>query len=347
LGYEPRLVQISQAGGWRVDLSFAPPPNPRHPDLPHVYVSPPPFGLTGFRLSTDTDASMTLDAEAGAGFNQAIVCALAEPGAGSIALSAGGETQQFSLAIETRRAVCRTTRFSAPQQHLQLTATGGPVSILSWATFDDDGGVALSNLGVSGTQLKDLAERDDTVLAVELDAYRPDLIILAFGTNEGYVPHADVAAYETLLREQIARLRRLSHGTPILVLGAPDAETLRPDLYGSGGVFPDCTPLSGDEVQDYAALVQAKSPRLARWYPPAGLAEIRAAQQRASDAENAAFWDWEARMGGPCSAHRMGLEEPKLVRGDHIHYTPEGGVKIAGLLYGDLIGADGALVGAR
>jgi len=346
-GYEPRLVQVSQAGGWRVDLSFAPPPNPRHPELPHLYVSPPPFGLTGFRLTTDTDASMTLDAEPGAGFNQATVCALAEPGAGKISLSAGGETQDFSLAAEARRTVCRTARFSSPQQHLQLAATGGPVSILSWATFDDDGGVALSNLGVSGTQLKDLAERDDTVIAAELDAYRPDLIILAFGTNEGYVPHADVAAYETLLREQIARLRRLSHGTPILVLGAPDAETLRPDLYGSGGVFPDCTPLSGDEVQDYAALVQAKSPRLARWYPPAGLAEIRAAQQRASDAENAAFWDWEARMGGPCSAHRMGLEEPKLVRGDHIHYTPEGGVKIAGLLYGDLIGADRTLVGAR
>ena len=83
------------------------------------------------------------------------------------------------------------------------------MSIVSWATFNDDGGVALSNLGVSGTQLKDLAERDDAVLAAEFDAYQPDLIVLAYGTNEGYVPHADVAAYEALLREQMARLRRL------------------------------------------------------------------------------------------------------------------------------------------
>jgi len=346
-GYEPRLVQVSQAGGWRVNLSFAPPPNPRHPELPHLYVSPPPFGLTGFRLSTDTDASITLDAEPGANFTQAIVCALTEPDAGAVSVSAGGESQRFSLAADARRTVCHTARFSSPQQHLQLSATGGPVSLLSWATFNDDGGVALSNLGVSGTQLRDLADRDDQVMAAELDAYHPDLIILAFGTNEGYVPHADVAGYETLLREQIARLRRLSHGAPILVLGAPDAETLRPDLYGTGGVFPDCAPLSSDDVQDYAALVQARSPRLAHWYPPAGLAEIRAAQQRAAEAEGAAFWNWEARMGGPCSAHRMGLQDPKLVRGDHIHYTPEGGVKIAGLLYGDLIGSDRTLVGAR
>ena len=345
VGFDPRLVQVSQGGGWRVNLSFAPPPNPRHPEQPHLYVSPPPFGLSGFRLTADTDSTMTLDAEAGGRFTHAVVCALAEPGAGAITVSAAGEARSFSLAAESRRAECHTTTFSGPQQHLQLSTTGGPVSILSWATFDD-GGVALSNLGVSGTQLKDLAGRDDGVMATELDTYRPDLIILAFGTNEGYAPHADVGAYEALLREQISRLRRLAHDAPILVLGAPDAETLRPDLYGSGGTF-DCAPLSDEQVQNYAGLVAARSPGLAHWYPPAGLAEIRAAQRRAAEAEGVAFWDWEAREGGPCSAHRMGLEEPKLVRGDHIHYTVEGGVKIAGLLYDDLMSADRSQGGAR
>jgi len=340
-GFDPRLVQVSQSSGWRVNLSFAPPPNPRHPEQPHLYVSPPPFGITGYRQTTDTDATMTLDAEAGAAFTRAVVCAMAEPGAGSLSISAGGEEQPFSLVADARRPVCHTARFAGPRQHLQLSTSGGPVSILSWATFGDQGGVVVSNLGVSGTQLKDLADRDDTAMAAEFEAYQPDLIILAYGTNEGYVPHADLAAYEALLREQISRLRRLSHDAPILVLGAPDADTLRPDLYGSGGTF-DCAPLSDEEVQNYATLVAARSPALAHWYPPAGLAEIRAAQQRASAAEGAAFWDWEARMGGPCSAHRMGLEDPKLVRGDHIHYTPEGGVKIAGLLYEDLMSADRA-----
>ena len=343
-GYDPRLVQASQSGGWRVNLSFAPPPNPRHPEQPHLYVSAPPFGLTGFRLTTDTDATMSLDAEAGAAFTTAVVCALKEPGAGAVSLIAGGETRQFSLSAQARASVCRSTHFASPQHHLDLAASGGPVSILSWATFGDDGGVALSNLGVSGTQLKDLAARDDAVLATEFDAYQPDLIILAYGTNEGYVPRADVAGYEGLLREQVARLRRLSHNAPILVLGAPDADTLRPDLYGSGGTF-DCAPLSADQALDYPALIAARSPGLAHWYPPAGLAEIRTAQRQASDIEGVAFWDWEAREGGPCSAHRMGLEDPKLVRGDHIHYTPEGGVKIAGLLYDDLMSADRALGG--
>lgn len=341
-GYDPRLVQVTQSPAWRVNLSFAPPPNPRHPEQPHLYTSPPPFGLTGFRLTTDSDAALTLDAESGARFTRAVVCALSGPGAGTLTLSAGGESEPFPLAADARQTVCHEAHFSAPQQHLDVSATGGSAALLSWATFAD-GGVALSNLGVSGTQLKDLAGRDDAVMAAEFAAYQPDLIILAYGTNEGYVPSVDTGAYETLLREQIERLKRLSHDAPILVLGAPDAETLRPDLYGSGGVFPDCAPLSDEEVQDFAMLVQTRSPRLARWFPPAGLAQVRAVQQRVAAETGVAFWDWEAREGGPCSAHRMGLEDPKLVRGDHIHYTVEGGVKIASLLYGDLMNADAAL----
>ena len=345
-GYDPRLVQVTQTSGWRVNLSFAPPPNPRHPEQPHLYTSPPPFGLTGFRLTTDSDAALTLDAESGARFTRAVVCALSGPGAGVVTLSAGGEAQPFPLASDQQEAACHEAHFSSPQQHLDVSATGGPVSLLSWAVFSD-GGVALPNLGVSGTQLKDFAARDDAVMAAELEAYRPDLIILAYGTNEGYVPNADTAAYEALLRGQIERLQRLSHNTPILVLGAPDANTIRPDLYGSGGVFPDCAPLSDEETQDYAMLVQTRSPRLARWFPPAGLVQIRAAQRRAASEAGVAFWDWQAREGGACSAHRMGLEDPKLVRGDHIHYTVEGGVKIAGLLYSDLMSADAAAGGAR
>jgi len=52
-------------------------------------------------------------------------------------------------------------------------------------------------------------------------------------------------------------------------------------------------------------------------------------------------------MGGPCAAHRMSLSDPKLVRGDHVHYTVEGGAKIAGLLFADLMAADRETVGER
>ena len=345
-GFDMRLVQVSTGGDWRTELSFAPPFNPAHPEQPRLYVAPGPFGLSGYRLTSTGAATLTLDAEASAGFTRAVVCALAAPGAGAVTLSAGAAHERFPLEAKTTQAICHSLHTDVAQHQLRLSTDGGPVSLLSWATFGD-GGVALSNLGVSGTQLRDFAARDDAVLSAEFEAYKPDLIILAYGTNEGYGSNVDSAAYETLLKDQLRRLRRLTHNAPVLVLGAPDADTLRPDLYGTGGTFPQCEPLSDDEQRTFAALIAQHSPRLARWYPPMGLEQIRAAQRRAALAEGAAFWDWGARMGGPCAAHRMSLADPKLVRGDHIHYTVEGGVKIASLLFADLMQADRDTLGAR
>jgi lysophospholipase L1-like esterase len=345
-GFAMRLVQLSQSGDWRTQLSFAPPPSPAHPDWPRLYTAPGPFGISGYRLTSTGAASLTLDAESNAGFNRAVVCALAAPGAGAVTLSAGAAHERFPLDAKATQAVCHSLHIDAPQHQLRLTTDGGPVSLLSWATFAD-GGVALSNLGVSGTQLRDFAARDDATMSTEFEAYRPDLIILAYGTNEGYGSSVDPTAYEALLKDQLRRLKRLTHGAPVLVLGAPDADTLRPDLYGSGGTFPNCAPLSGEEQRNFAALIAQRSPRLARWYPPMGLEQIRGAQKRAAAAEGAVFWDWGARMGGPCAAHRMSQADPKLVRGDHVHFTVEGGAKIAGLLFSDLMAADHDAAGAR
>ena len=60
---------------------------------------------------------------------------------------------------------------------MELTTDGGPVTITSWATFRDSGGVVLSNVGVVGSQLVHFARNDDAVLAEELRSYRPDLIV--------------------------------------------------------------------------------------------------------------------------------------------------------------------------
>ncbi len=124
---------------------------------------------------------------------------------------------------------------------VEITADTRSLTITSWATFRDDGGIALSNLGVVGSQLAHFARTDDGVVAEELKAYRPDLIVLAFGTNEGFALHFDPVAFEAVLRSQITRLRLLSGDVPILLLGAPDlaqppACIARQRTRSSGGV---------------------------------------------------------------------------------------------------------------
>jgi hypothetical protein len=108
----------------------------------------------------------------------------------------------------------------------------------------------------------------------------------------------------------------------------------------------DCAALTPSEVAGYDGLVAEKSPQLARWYPPPSLDVVRQAERKAAAAEGVAFWDWQEREGGPCSAHRLAHAYNQLVRGDHVHFNSEGGDMVAGLLFHDLASADPAQ-GAR
>lgn len=173
-------------------------------------------------------------------------------------------------------------------------------------------GVILSNLGVVGATLRDLAARNDAVAAAELATWRPSLIVLAFGANEGFDAALDGGTYEALLRGQIARMRRLAPGASLMILGAPDA--LR---SGSAG---GC---SADGMRA----------------PPPSLAVVRDVQRRVAADLGVAFWDWHGRMGGDCSADRLALGVEPLMRGDRVHFTSAGADWIGGILAGDLMAA--------
>jgi lysophospholipase L1-like esterase len=345
-GYHPDQVEVDQTDGWQVEASFGPALKGSTSD---PQSSPGPFGLSGWRLSTDQPGQVvTLDAHVGAFFDTATVCGLARPDGGGVEIAAGDARERFDFIAASPQTLCHTAQYASPRSHLSITSDGGPVSLLSLSTGHNGPGVVLSNLGMVGTQLSDFAGRDDQALRTEFDAYRPDLILLAYGVNEGYHPAVDGAAYEDLLRHEIERLKRLAPGAAILVMGAPDANTVRPDIYGTGRAAAfGCAPLSPDEIADFDRLVAYRSSRLARWFPPAGLATIRAAQRRAAAEEGVAFWDWTTRMGGPCSAHGLVHTNPPLMRGDHIHFTAEGGQWLAGIFDGDFGAAYAVWKGGR
>lgn len=252
----------------------------------------------------------------------------AEPGSVTICFRAGGRSSDFHLISDGRWLPVATP---APSRtgpvcvgRNLLTGPGGAVGPIElWAhgagvlaySIRLEGtrpGVALSNLGVVGATLADLAARDEAVAAVELAAWRPSLIVLAFGTNEGFDDALDPVAYEGLLRGQIARMRRLAPEASLMILGAPDA--LR------SGAASGC---SADRLRA----------------PPPSLALVRDVQRRVAADMGVAFWDWHGRMGGDCSADRLALRAEPLMRGDRVHFTGAGADWIGGVLAGDLIGA--------
>ena len=329
--YGPRQVEVTQSDGWRLEPSF-----------PMTPGKPGEFGLSGWRLvSEKPGATVTMTADPEALFDRARLCAMAAPGAGDLVLSAGEHQSRIALGQGAPGPRCGSLAFEAPQKTLQVTAEGAPAVLLSFGTWRWRAGVSLSNLGVIGTELFDFAARDDSILKAELEAYNPRLIVLAFGANEGNRALLDGGVYEQLMRAQLRRLKRLAPAAAILVLGAADENTTRPDIPEDGvhDLNFACAPLTDAERAGYAQLVADKTPALARWYPPPNLSVVRGAQRRAAAAEGVAFWDWEARMGGPCTAHRLSRPGVGLMRGDHVHFTNDGGDMIAGMLTDDLMAA--------
>lgn len=165
--------------------------------------------------------------------------------------------------------------------------------------------------GVVGATLNRLAGREPLLEPVEA---APDLIIVAYGTNEGFDDLLDPRAYEALLRGQIDRLRRAAPGAAILILGAPEA------MRGDGGGH-----CAGDLER--------------RWKAPNMLSVVRDVQYQVAASTGVAFWDWRGRMGGDCSAHALTTGDTPLMRGDHVHFTRAGGDWIGSLLAADIIAA--------
>jgi lysophospholipase L1-like esterase len=241
---------------------------------------------------------------------------------------------------------------------------------------------------VVGSQLIHFSRNDEAVIAEELRSYDPDLIVLAFGTNEGFSPRIAPQEYEITLRTQIGRIRRLAGRVPILLLGAPDALTRRPELLDNA---PTATPAPCLEpaplpppaviapvtqpeppVEGIEDVLQALDARTTQtvsgqrtistpppataplippagvtqqvgWsitarplFPPAGLKMVREVQRKVAQQLRLGFWDWEARMGGRCTAVSWVKLQPTRMRTDYVHFNSAGGYEIGSRLQADL-----------
>lgn len=307
-GYFTRGVTATMSPGWQVAATFGKGSTPRNPML----------GVSGFAITNMVpDAMIGLTADPAMAFDRFVLCAMAGIRAESVTVRTADGDRAIDLVSDIAEPRCATLEFASPQTSVKVVADHGPVTITSWATFHDNGGVALSNVGIVGSQLLHLGRTADDVLAEEFKAYSPDLIVLAFGTNEGFGPTIDAAAIEKMLRAQIARLRSISGDAPILLLGAPDALSRNPALRG-GAV--NCRTIPG----------------VAPVFPPPGLAQVRAVQRKVAGDLGVAFWDWQARMGGTCFAQRWVNRMPPLMRGDYVHFTTPGGIALARMLQDDL-----------
>ncbi|MEO1169577.1 MAG: GDSL-type esterase/lipase family protein [Pseudomonadota bacterium] len=315
-GYLTWGVTASQTSGWEVNSNFG-----------RGYANyGRPLGLSGFSQTARAEGEMLgISADTpDQAFNRIIVCAISQPGAGTLTMRLGFETERFELDGPEQRTVCRTMDSEYPQLGASVTTDDDRiVTVTSFATMMREGGVVLSNLGVSGSQFVHVGRSSDEVVMAELAAYDPDLLVIAFGTNEGFSQQLSPSEFESDLRAQVNRLRRLAgRELPILLIGAPDANTRNRGLADNFGAPVPCA--------DPPGVDSGGRP----WYTPTLLAELRDRQRRVARDMGLAFWDWNAAMGGRCGAHRWRSRE--LMRGDRVHFNQTGGARIGQMLFADL-----------
>lgn len=259
------------------------------------------YGPAGFSLSTDrADERAWLEANC----NHFEVYYLKQPGGGRIDILIDGASvldQPLSLASSAPAPDYFTFDSPSDGSHrIEIRTLGaGRVRLLGIVTEHLAPGVSYDVLGINGARAVRLLSWNDTAFVDNIVQRKPDLIILAYGTNEVTDDDWSVESYERMFANILKRFRRAAPQASILVYGPPD----RSDNQKAVAKMP--------------AMIEA--------------------QRRAAIEVGAAFWNSYAAMGGAGSMNSW--VEQGYGQGDHVHLTSAGYTKIGGLFYNDLMQA--------
>ncbi|MGV8041054.1 MAG: GDSL-type esterase/lipase family protein [Thermoanaerobaculaceae bacterium] len=188
-------------------------------------------------------------------------------------------------------------RLSAPDpgpHRWEVRTTGRGVVRLLGAALENERGVAYSPLGQNGATVELLLACEERVFAELLRIEQPDVVILAFGTNEAGDPRFDAAGYELVLERVLGRIRGARPEAAVVLVGPPD----RADSRSASAVVP----------------------------------AVAAAQERVAGRKGAVFVDRAAAMGGGGSAHRWAAASPPLAQADLVHFTASGYARLAAMV---------------
>lgn len=324
--YQPTLVSVEQSGDWVVDSSFG---------ADHSGI----FGISGFRsTSDDPDARMILASEESAGFDRVEIVVLTRPGGGTLEVSVDGRVVHH---LPTEGSAVRAARLDLPVSANSRTLTvrpegDGPVTLLSWATRRGSRGIVYESHGIVGTTINIVGRWEPSTLAWEIGHSDPGLIVVAYGTNEGFDDDLTYQDYAAAFQVQLRALRRAAPNASIVVVGPPDADRLP---RGCDGEEYSCAPVAADEVPRYETLYRSQRTdrQYCRWHPPPNLGVVRQVQRTVAASEGVYFWDWSQVMGGDCGTHRWAVAEPPLAYNDHVHFRTDGYRMSGDALFQDLM----------
>ncbi len=274
--YESRVATFADTGAWRPVRVRG---RRRAPDR---------YGPAGFAIEATGRARGFVAVRRPA--DAARLLYLRQAGGGTLVVRAGDQHRRLS----TDGDAVASEALTGPLRRVELRALGdGPVRVFGVSLENDRPGVVIDAMGVPGARLRDRLPWDDRAMRRQLAELAPDLIVLAYGTNESGFTGRPIARYRAEVDEALRRAREIAPRAGCLVIG-PSDWPLR----------------EGGELRARPRITQ-----------------VIAVQRELAARHGCGHFDLQAWQGGPSSMPRWvraGLALP-----DHVHFTEPGHRRLA------------------
>ena len=268
------------------------------------------FGIAGVSIASNSpddygSVATTIDNPQGRFVSTFDIFYLKQPGGGSFDARVDGK---LIRRIATDDLVFGTgyevIRVQDGGHKLEVTPVGdGEVRLFGIAMDRDVPGIRLDALGVNGARASTHLSWNDEIYREHIQRRDPDLLVIAYGTNESGDDDHPIEDYEENFRKVIVRAKE----------AAPEASCL---LIG-----PSDWPI--------------KERR--KYLPRPRTAQIIEVQKRAATDYGCAMFDMVEFMGGPLSMRKWVKADPPFASKDHIHFTGRGYDRMADVLFQALL----------
>jgi lysophospholipase L1-like esterase len=272
------------------------------------------FALAGFNAVAGTKGmSMSFSSDSAIPSDVWEVEAVRQPGGGTINIRVDGVLRR-SVDLngpEVQPVVIRLD--SSPNtRELRVTTEGkGPILISSVAAFNKLTGLTYNSVGFPGATVNVVNKFDTQLLSAELRRIRPQIVVLAFGTNEGFDDNLDLDRYARNYELVISKVQTALPKADIVIIGPPDA----------GRRATHCRAFPKARACSHEWLFRGSK---CGWSAPPKLSGVRKVQRDIAKKNSFPYWDWAGIMPAKCGAHEWVLRSPPLMAKDHVHFSREG-----------------------
>ena len=294
-GVRSALFESGASDGWAYEaLQKSGDPN-------RLYVS-------GFNaVSHREGATLDLKARGSESFETVDVAFLTEPGGGRAEVLLDGKPAgrvDLDGAANARTALRASPAGGGRFREVMVRSlTDRPVAVSNIEVERPGDGVSYISFGFPGATVQLLDRLSSRNLADDLSRIAPDVVVLAFGTNEGWDDSLNVAAYIAQYEKIVDRIQQLRTGVRIVIIGPPDGAR------------------AGAAVQAVSTGGDGNSCRVST---PPKLNAVRDAQRALAERIGASFWDWSSIMPAHCGAQVWAAASPPLMAHDYVHMTLDG-----------------------